>query len=63
LDFRQCKSRALRRGWWQSFVFSALVDGDFLDTERFYAGGKDRDLGAGPSLDLLKSRLGAARSH
>lgn len=44
---------------WTRFLFSALVDADFLDTERFYAGGKERELGARPSLSDLKSRLDA----
>lgn len=39
------------------FVFSALVDADFLSTERFYAGGKERDLGTYPSLPDIKDRL------
>ena len=42
---------------WTRFIFSALVDADFLDTERFYAGGIDRDLGTRPSLAELKQRL------
>jgi CRISPR-associated endonuclease/helicase Cas3 len=42
---------------WTRFVFSALVDADFLDTERFYAGGEERYLGAYPSLEELKLRL------
>ena len=36
------------------FLFSALVDGDFLDTERFYAGGVERSLGRQPTLNELK---------
>jgi CRISPR-associated endonuclease/helicase Cas3 len=35
------------------------VDADFLGTERFYAGGGDRDLGTCPSLAELKLRLDA----
>jgi len=42
---------------WTRFIFSALVDADFLDTERFYAGGKERTVGAYPSLKELKLRL------
>jgi len=42
---------------WTRFLFSALVDADFLDTERFYAGGLDRDLGTYPNLAELKLRL------
>src|ERR1019366_3162009 len=42
---------------WTRFLFSALVDADFLDTERFYAGGMERDLGVKPSLAELKDRL------
>lgn len=42
---------------WTRFIFSALVDADFLDTERFYAGVRGRDAGAAPSLEELKRRL------
>jgi CRISPR-associated endonuclease/helicase Cas3 len=38
-------------------MFSALVDADFLDTETFYAGGTNRDLGVQPGLDELTARL------
>ena len=41
---------------WTRFLFSALVDADFLDTERFYAGGIGRDLGARPELRALRGR-------
>jgi CRISPR-associated endonuclease/helicase Cas3 len=42
---------------WTRFLFSSLVDADFLDTERFYAGGVGRNLGARPSLVELEGRL------
>jgi CRISPR-associated endonuclease/helicase Cas3 len=42
---------------WTRFLFSALVDADFLATERFYAGGKERDLGVQSNLAELKTRL------
>ena len=42
---------------WTRFLFSALVDADFLDTERFYAGSVERPLGARPTLSELKRRL------
>jgi len=44
---------------WTRLLFSSLVDADFLDTERFYAGRVERDLGARPSLAELKGRLDA----
>jgi len=42
---------------WTRFLFSSLVDARFLASVRFYAGGKERDLGTRPSLAELKSRL------
>ncbi len=42
---------------WTRFVFSALVDADFLDTERFYAHGMERNLGSPPNLADLKAAL------
>jgi CRISPR-associated endonuclease/helicase Cas3 len=42
---------------WTRFLFSALVDADFLGTERFYAGGRERDLGSGADLGVLQARL------
>jgi CRISPR-associated endonuclease/helicase Cas3 len=45
---------------WTRLLFSALVDADFLDTEKFYARGVERNLGRQPSLIELKTRLDAA---
>lgn len=42
---------------WTRMLFSALVDSDFLDTEKFYAGGIERALGQQPNLTELKLRL------
>ncbi len=42
---------------WTRFLFSALVDADWLDTEKFYARGIARDLGQQPALSELKARL------
>lgn len=42
---------------WTRFLFSALVDADFLDTEKFYAGGQTRDFESRPRLAELKRRL------
>jgi len=42
---------------WTRLLFSALVDADFLDTEKFYAHGIERDLGRQPALIELKARL------
>ena len=42
---------------WTRLLFSALVDADYLGTERFYAGGVERELGARPALRELKTRL------
>jgi len=42
---------------WTRLLFSALVDADFLDTEKFYSGGAVRDLGSRPTLAELKARL------
>jgi len=43
--------------FWTRLLFSALVDADFLDTERFYAGGTARELGGRPDLAEMKRRL------
>ena len=43
---------------WIRFLFSALTDADFLDTERFYEG-RERDLGQPPSLATLRDKLDA----
>ncbi|HZS54872.1 MAG TPA: CRISPR-associated endonuclease Cas3'', partial [Bryobacteraceae bacterium] len=41
---------------WTRFLFSALVDADFLDTEKFYERGEERE-SITPSLHDLKARL------
>jgi len=46
----------LQSSMWVRFLFSALVDADFLDTEKFYRGGGERDFPR-PSLDELKRKL------
>ncbi len=46
---------------WTRLLFSALVDGDFLDTEKFYARGVGRYLGPQPGLSEL--RVSARRIH
>lgn len=43
---------------WTRFVFSALTDADFLDTERFYQG-VEREFGAPPTVATLRDRLDA----
>jgi len=43
---------------WTRFVFSALTDADFLDTERFYKG-VERDFGEPPSIGSLCNGLDA----
>jgi CRISPR-associated endonuclease/helicase Cas3 len=42
---------------WTRFLFSALVDADCLDTERFYAEGRPRDPGVRPAIAELRVRL------
>ena len=46
-------SDPLGRALWVRFLFSALTDADFLDTERFYQG-HQRDLGEPLSLAVLR---------
>ena len=53
LQFTQRASLSL----WTRMIFSALVDADFLDTERFYASGRDRYSEPRIGLADLKSRL------
>ncbi|MDR3703531.1 MAG: CRISPR-associated endonuclease Cas3'' [Candidatus Sulfopaludibacter sp.] len=43
---------------WTRFLFSALTDADFLDTERFYKG-QLRDLGETMLLEALRDRIDA----
>lgn len=49
-------SDRLQFSLWTRLLFSALVDADFLDTEKFYAGGSERESNW-PSLTDLKTRL------
>jgi CRISPR-associated endonuclease/helicase Cas3 len=49
-------SNPLQFSLWTRLLFSALVDADFLDTEKFYAGGSERGSNW-PSLTDLKTRL------
>jgi CRISPR-associated endonuclease/helicase Cas3 len=49
-------SDSLQLSLWTRFLFSALVDADFLDTEKFYSGGVERE-SSWPSLADLKNRL------
>jgi CRISPR-associated endonuclease/helicase Cas3 len=44
---------------WTRVLFSALVDADFLNTEKFYGGGIARAQAPQPSLAELKARLDA----
>ncbi len=42
---------------WIRFLFSALCDADFLDTERFYDSARTSVRGTGPALSALKESL------
>lgn len=52
---KECRDKAAF-SLWTRLLFSALVDADFLATERFYTG-RERELGDRPSLTELKQRL------
>ena len=47
---------------WTRFVFSALVDADYLETEGFYEPGRRKALEARDALPVLRDRLEAALS-
>jgi CRISPR-associated endonuclease/helicase Cas3 len=42
---------------WQRMLFSALVDADFLDTERFYEAGRGAARAGAPDVEALKRAL------
>ena len=48
---------ALRRELWVRFLFSALVDADFLDTEAFYDADRAAQHGGGPTIAELRDKL------